>query len=843
MSMWKSPFLRRQVIAAACIAVAWGATARPAQAEPISASIVAAIGLAAGSTAATVVSGLITVGLTVGANFAINKLFGPTAQQSVSGVETEVSFGGALPRKVLWGTAATAGHLVYHNSYGNKNKRLQMVYRLADWQCEGLAAVWIDGERKLFSADAVPVGNTELARYTVDGFGDDFVVRWFDGRWDQLADKELIDRAPVGRWGTSHLGKGVAYVSLTLTYDEDKFQQGLPTLLWEVNGAKCYDRRADSTAGGAGLQRFDDATTWKFSANPAVCLETFWRGLYRQGNRIHGWGLPVTSIPAEQIIAAANVCSEALMEGGISVPRYLVSAITSEDQELRVAVQGFVAAMGGYTFSYGGVMQVYAGAGQVAVDTLSGDDLIADAEYSYRQKKSRTELVNRMSGTFLSPDSGWDADAFPTVTDAAWLAADGGQLLQATLSLSTVPSVYQAERIAKIRTLKTRSQATVRIEVQRRHIRLLPGDWINYSDDRVSGIWLITGMRDTRQSLVMDLEQISDAIFDDVTTFIPAVTIPPTTQTPIQTIQGFQIAAITLAGSGEQRRPALRLLWDDPDDPTIDEVVIEVRRVGTSEETKTFAAIGSAEISSGRKVISEGIFAGTNYEARATIATTPARGVVWTPWGSVLTDGNYWVARAGEASAASGALAAQLKEIGGDVSDGWLEIANLVDGVLDGWFEQVDANRKISGLQVQLENARGRILTMQEVMTGEGGSITAQTLQAVNADGDAGEAGAALRLQAVSAPDGVSARFSVLLKAGVDDEYSQAGFMIDVMPNQTRRVVFIADQFVLSDGEVQPFYVQDGETFIRGAKVKDRMSSADGKLVVDFAAGRISIFD
>ena len=90
MSMWRSPFLRRQVIAAACVAVAWGVSARPAQAEPISASIVAAIGLT--GAAATVASSVITVGLSIGANFALQKLFGPEAAQSVSGVETEVSY-------------------------------------------------------------------------------------------------------------------------------------------------------------------------------------------------------------------------------------------------------------------------------------------------------------------------------------------------------------------------------------------------------------------------------------------------------------------------------------------------------------------------------------------------------------------------------------------------------------------------------------------------------------------------------------------------------------------------------------------------------------------------------
>jgi hypothetical protein len=282
--------LRRVLLAGVSVLAAAIACPGVVKAEPISAAIVTAIGFTAGTTAASIATGVVTAALYTGASFAANALFGQSAG-APTGVRNEVQVGGVLPRCISFGVVADAGHLIYTNGYGKKNKFRQRVYRLCDWQCDGLQAVYVNGERKSITQVSIPAGNTEAARYHVDGFGSKMVVRWFSGSESQLADKELVDRAPAGRWTVNHRGRGVCYVSVTFTYDKDLYQAGLPQLKFEYRGAVLYDRRKDDTAGGSGAHRRNDVSTWEWSANPIVGADNFCRGLLSPGRQ--NWRLGV----------------------------------------------------------------------------------------------------------------------------------------------------------------------------------------------------------------------------------------------------------------------------------------------------------------------------------------------------------------------------------------------------------------------------------------------------------------------------------------------------------------------------------------------------------------------
>lgn len=621
--------LKKYLIASASGLAMLVMVADTAKADPISASIVAAIGLT-GFTA-TVATVAITAAISMGLSYAANALFAPSMQNQPGGAQMEVQAGGALPRQIPFGVTASAGHLTYWNSYGKKNRFLQRVYTLADWECDALVAVWVDGNRRTLTSVSIPGSNNEAARFHLDGYGDKFVVRWFSGTTTQLADTELVTHAnPTGRWTTSHRGRGVCYVSLTLTYDDDLFQGGFPQLLFEFRGAKLYDIRKDSTSGGVGAHRWNDPATWEFSENPGVCAYNYLRGFYRGGTRILGWGLPDLALDIADLVSAMNLSDEAVVEGGSSVARYRVAALVSEGNELRQGLAAFTEAMGGFFYEAGGVVHVKGGGSEASVKVLTAQDVVNPSSYSYKSKPSRSELVNRVSGVFTDPANSWQAVDYPEITSASWLADDNGEDLSLDYPLPSVTWGYQAERIARIRANMARLQKRLSIEVLEKHIDVSAGKVIEYSDAKVgTGVhWLVAGHQELPEkgTIRLTLQEYSAAAFEGASLFTENVYSPPDIDAGITTVQSFT-ATGTKIDDGGGEIPALLCQWTPPDDSTVTGVKLEysVNAGGAPVQRAQMA-----EPEEGQYYITDGIAQNTEYNVRATIITTPVRGTTWT---------------------------------------------------------------------------------------------------------------------------------------------------------------------------------------------------------------------
>src|SRR5215207_1746682 len=154
---------------------------------------------------------LIMAGVSLGSSWLADKIAGDDAAvekaRTPTGISTEVTVGGAVPRQVAIGAVGIAGHLVYVNTYGDDddadaentekvhNKFLQLVFVLSDMRCAGLDHVWVDGKRKNLVGQTKPGGATEQDRYRVEDYGDKITVRFFDGRYAADADVELVNHA------------------------------------------------------------------------------------------------------------------------------------------------------------------------------------------------------------------------------------------------------------------------------------------------------------------------------------------------------------------------------------------------------------------------------------------------------------------------------------------------------------------------------------------------------------------------------------------------------------------------------------------------------------------------
>src|SRR5690606_28017624 len=149
----------------------------------------------------------------------------------------------------------------YWNTWLKANDRAQLVFALADWECDSLDYVYVNGERFNLKPNPSPESNADR-EYIVDGYDDSIILPCYAGRMDQSANSQLIAHAePSGRWTTSDRLAGICYVQAELRHSPDVFPGGIPELVFVIKGAKLYDQRKDSTAGGSGSHRWNDVST------------------------------------------------------------------------------------------------------------------------------------------------------------------------------------------------------------------------------------------------------------------------------------------------------------------------------------------------------------------------------------------------------------------------------------------------------------------------------------------------------------------------------------------------------------------------------------------------------
>lgn len=607
---------------------------------PAIAAVAAAVGI--GATAASVIGAVGAVAVGVGVSYLSNKLFGAKAADpetsssagAPTGVQTSVQLGGAVPRSCIYGRQATAGHWDYWNVHGASNEYLQLVYLLGDGEHDALEVLYIDGE-PVTLGDDTGAGRPVTTTKWCNGDQARIFVRFFRGTETQAADEHLVTYGnPSGRWTTDDRLAGICYVSITLFYDETVFG-GIPRWLFQVRGRTLYDPRKDSTAGGSGLHRWTDKTTWEWSDNPAICLYNHQRGLWLGGELILGQGLAPLDLVTDMYVAAANACDELvdLAEGGTE-KRYRLGMQVSADTEHRDAIERMVTAMAGLLIERAGAFGPLAGVAQVPVLSFTDEDLIAGAPAKYSAKRSRAELVNAVFATFSDPDQTWESVAVSPRTSSADELTDG-ERLAVPRDYPMIWSQAQAQRVAEIERRLARRQAAASVTLGLAWIVVEPGDWITWTSARFG--FDTTFRVDATQpnddhTVTLSLREIADDVFDWSTEDELDPQVPgdlPGYATPALTVSGFGLADVTITGAGGLKVPALRATWSPTSDRTITAVLIEYRPQAQPTAVKQIRCDAP---SGGEQIIAEAIQAATVYEARATIETVPARTTAWTSW-------------------------------------------------------------------------------------------------------------------------------------------------------------------------------------------------------------------
>lgn len=770
--------------------------------------------------------------------------------QSLSGKTKDPTFsingtlqgGGDVPRSFIMGRIATAGSLVFVNTWGQDgdtpNAYLTQVIALSDLPVRGLAEVWVNGE-------LVTLGGLTDRGYAINEYPDSLWVKFYDGT-QTTADSFLFTSVSNGNrwWNPDRIGRGVAYAIVTARVSKNMFS-GVPSFKFVLEGLRLYDISRDSTQGGVGPQRFADPATWGGDGDflPAVQIYNLLRGITYNGQWFYGLqNLSSSRLPAAAWIAQIEKHRAGTLESTGWVNTYRSGGEIQVDAPLTSAVEALLTACQGRISEVGGVYYLHSGAPDAPVIAFTDDDILSTEEQEFTPFLGLADTINGVSANYPSPADGWVAKTAPPLYRTDLEAIDGNRRLMADVDLNFVPYPEQVQRLMK--------SALEEARRFRRHTIVLPPkfwayatpgtvfSWTSERNGYIAKLMRIDGVADRANLDVMiDITEVDPADYDwsSDTEFKPPVdgqlgVIRPTPQ-PI--VDLFAEPATVKDSSGEDRRPAIRLTWDNSDGRLDDVIGIEYEvRLQATLEKVSEGRTDQPQV--GSMLISQSLLPNEDYVVRGRYIPGGDRPVPWSGFIPVttpnilLSDKDVFV---------------DVDLTGIEEALGWLRNStrtaqDAIDGLIAAQMELAtvaykDTRKLARELSVELGAARAEYREDIQLAVNETMAVAGK-VESLTAALGGNTASINIAWAAVAAPSGYAARYGIT--AAVDDEdYRSASFLLDVPSNPANptRIIMKAGQVVMvSDDDAtikRPFVFQSGVLYLDEVRV-NQLSALSGVL-------------
>ncbi|MDW9409285.1 phage tail protein [Sinorhizobium meliloti] len=747
----------------------------------------------------------------------------------------------------------------------------------------------------------------------IDGDGNSSIsIRFYDGRPGQGVDQRLVDvTANLGnQWKATSKLSGMCYVVVERYYHLEFFRdagKGKPDIDFVLRGLREYDPRKDSTvAGGSGPQRLNTPSTWVHTKNPAVHRLNYQLGLRAlvSGRTLIGEGKSLGQIDLATYFVAMNVCDTLRANGKKT---YECSLFVSGDDDHTEVLKQFDDAMAGYGLNRRGLSGVIPGAPQIPVKDLTVADIPVDRAKDVQFRPSAFERFNHLSGQFTSIESMWNPESLKPVYVNADIAADGRNR-QTSIDFLQVTDPDIAQYLLNIRYRQNRMGGKATVPVSRRFgLAVQEGEWITWRGKT----WLISEWRaDERLRITLVLSETSAEIYDDDGIEPGPIVVPPTppiNPSLLSTVQNFNVAVGMINGAQGYDTPALVFTWTPPDDPTITAVRFVYKIEGNTELFEDQCT--SPEDGSFRTT--KNVVSGKVYNARATITTVPDRLRSFTPWMTTAQPTGLQTLLTGLQQLQDDALN-RFKELQQEMDAffrprlvelldafslegavGQIERQQIVATIGDA-LAQITEERRVrvseneamaqllTYLQASLGTTNARLITeetvrattdsalassittldaevdgnlarliAEETARADGDGALASSISGVSADFNGRFAQGLVKFEAVAAPTGVDARFSVLLRAGTNQSFKVSGFYVELYTEggvQKSRMAVQADQFLVTSGNSRhyPLVFENGELKLAVADIgtvnAGLLQSLNGKMKIDLNNGTIEIF-
>ena len=393
--------------------------------------------------------------------------------------------GTALHHQIVYGKTKIGGVVVFDHAHGTNNSYLSRVIAYAAHEIDAFEDIYIDNY-KVTQLDSD--GNVAYVREVdengnVIGTADDRfsgyikIRKVLGGHTASLGGQSLsIDGNNFGdtKWTANHKLQGIAHLAIMFKYykpeaegDEEKYDNGLPSVTAIIRGKKVYDPRTGTTA---------------WSDNPALIVRDYLT------NTKYGLGESTSNIDDTRLATAANICDETVTTD--SSTRYTCNGAWLTSQVPVDLLNQLMATCAGMLWYAQGEWRIKAGKYVAPTITLTEDDLRGNLSISTRH--SRRANFNKVRGTFKGPASNYHFTDYPTVESTLplsnpdnFVTVDGGQESVFDFPLPFTDSPGEAQRLANIALERNRSQLTLVGTFSLKAFELQVGDVVSISNTRL----------------------------------------------------------------------------------------------------------------------------------------------------------------------------------------------------------------------------------------------------------------------------------------------------------------------------------------------------------------------
>lgn len=841
----------------------------------------------AGTFLAGVATAVLKLAVGIGMNLLAQSLAGKPKGPEFS-INGSLQGGGDLPRSIIFGEYATAGSLVWTNTWGSdgdtKNAYLTQVIAISDLPIKGYGSPFVNGEK--VTKGAVEFNGTVINEYIKDG-KPTLWMRFYDGT-QTTADPLLTGRASNGNrsWGSNRIGRGVAYVVVTALVSKQMFS-GIPTFKFEVDGARLYDVSRDSTAGGVGTQRLADPSTWGGDGDylPVVQMYNILMGLRYNGDWLYGFqGMSQARLNSANWIAQINKCRAIINGASGQEPTYRSGMELPVDVASSGAFEALLSACQGKIADVGGVFHIYVGAPEAPDFAINDGHIIVTTGQSFTPFFGLADSINGISAKWPSREDGWNVKTAPPLYRTDLEALHGGRRLMADVELTAVPYAEQVQRLMRS-SLLTAQRA-------RRHTfsigpefwaYCVPGAVFSWTSERngyVNKLFQIDGVVDGANLEVMiDVTEVdpSDYNWNSSTDYTPPVdgALGPMRPAPMPIIGFGALPGVVQDSNGNNRRCAIELFWDGSL-AGVDFVDYEVRLASDLSYVDTGRAI---DFSRGSILIAPGtLLPNTGYQVRGCYGTydgnSPFEWSAWIPVTTLdirlgpldiypfdvesfnrdVTDMWKWqndalryvqeeLDRQGKimADGQSGTYAdrqqlrRELTSTTGNITASYTEAITVATGPGSAIVTRIeDLSAKVDNDIAQaIDSLSAEISTVEGQVTAVANAVTALDVEVGRFS-----ANGLFRVTTEATPTGALSRIGLSASATESGSTVQAALFIEAIAGGTSRVIINADGFYVTNGSdsVNPFVFTGGIAYMQNARIGnvifDQLSSANNKLII-----------
>lgn len=250
---------------------------------------------------------------------------------------------------------------------------------------------------------------------------------------------------------------GVAYIVLKLTYNEEVYPAGLPTVTVGVQGQKLYDPRTTLTA---------------HSTNPALAVLD-----YLTSDK-YGCGVPLAEIDTASFEDAANYCDETVNTTAYNATRFLCNGVLDPAVGRQANLQALLSSCRGELVYQSGTFRLLIRQ-PTAAETfeLTEDNIVGDWEFL-----RAGEAPNSVTVSFVDPSQEYQ------VREVSWpeagqtnnfLTADNSIPSNVRVELPFTTNYYIAQQIGMVALREAREDVTVALTAKEEALKLQVGDVVN----------------------------------------------------------------------------------------------------------------------------------------------------------------------------------------------------------------------------------------------------------------------------------------------------------------------------------------------------------------------------